>query len=697
MNRTPSFGAFSALNKGFNPIVAKHWNCRLIMGLFAFFVLQFLLITDVYGEKRRSLTPDDAIRIVRIGDVLMTPDGEKVFYSESHLDWDKNKYKKTFYMIPTKGGTPHQFIGKDGGKDFQISPDGKYLSLLRDIDKDPQLFLMPLSGGEALQITNHKGGIEEYKWSKDNTKIFFAAKETLSKKQQEEWKKGADAFYVDEGPHGKSAGKWSNLWVYDLLSKKESRLTEEKFILEEFDLSVDGKSIALAARPNNRQNYPHLSELYLFDLEKKDLKRLTNNMAPESNIMWSPDGKFFLYRAPDDKKFELRNGFFWTMNPKTGETRKLDAQNQGEVDHVVWMPDGKSILFNEVRGTNVNLFRLDIEKDTITQITEKTGTLRALAFSENRQRMVYSYSDFNTPADIYVSDVSSHKTVRLTRANTWIEKEIQLGKGEVLRWKSSDGMEIEGILIFPADFKQGEKAPLMLDIHGGPSGYFGNDFDAFFQLYSGLGYAVLGVNVRGSSGYGDDLLRGLMGDVGGGEYEDLMSGIDHVIELGYIDPEHMGVKGWSWGGVSCGWVVTQTDRFKAASCGAGVFSWQAESGPGFNFDVSLWYIGGNAWENPEEWRKRSALTFVKNVKTPTLLLHGALDTTSSMNQSMIFYTALRDLGVPTRFMKFPRQSHGVREPRLRRILMIEEIKWMQKHIFGKEWIPPERDKDLSLK
>jgi dipeptidyl aminopeptidase/acylaminoacyl peptidase len=697
MKKDSCFDVFPESNKRVNQFAAKRPSSRMKIGLFAFNLLFLLQVVNVDGEVKRPLLPDDAIRVVRIGDVLITPDGEKVFYSESHLNWEKNTYKKTYFMVPFTGGTPREFIGKDGGKDFQFSPDGKHLSLLRDIDKNSQLFIMPITGGEALQVTSHRGGIEEYKWSRDCRKIFFTAKDVLDKKQQEQWEKGADAYYVDEGPHGKSAGKWRNLWVYDLKSKEEIRLTEEKFVIHDFELSPDGKYVALAARPNNRQNYPHLSELYLFDLEKKDLTRLTNNMAPESDIKWSPEGKTFLYRAPDDKEFELHNGFFWVMNPKTREIRKLNAQNQGEVDHVVWMPDGKSILFNEVRGTNVNLFRLDTENDKITPLTDKIGTLRALAFSENRQKMVYSFSDFNKPADIYASDLSSYNAVRLTRANTWIEEEKQLGKGEVLRWKSSDGIEIEGIFIFPVDFKQGEEAPLILDIHGGPSGYFGNEFDTFFQLYSGLGYAVLGVNVRGSSGYGDEILRGLMGDVGGGEFEDLMSGVDHVIELGYVDPEHMGVKGWSWGGVSCGWVVTHTDRFKAASCGAGVFSWQAESGPGFNFDVSLWYIGGNAWENPEEWRKRSALTYVKNVKTPTLLLHGSLDTTSSMNQSMIFYTALRDLGVPTRFMKFPRQAHGVREPRLRRILMIEEIKWMQKHIFGLEWTPPKKVENSSVK
>jgi len=664
------------------------WPCT-------FTVLLFLLIMNVHAKVKQPLSPDHAIRIKRIGNVLMTPDGGKVFYSEARLDWDKNKYVKTFYMISATGGKPQQFIGKEGGKAFQFSPNGKYLSFLRKVDKDAQLFLMPVTGGEAIQYTKHKGGIEEYKWSKDSKKIFFVAKDTRSEKQQKEWEKGADAFYVDEGPNGKRAGRWSNLWVFDVKSKKEIRLTKEKFILQDFDPSPDNRYVVLAAQPNNRQNYPHLSELYLFDLDKKSLKPLTDNRAPEENLMWSPDSKVILYRSPDDKEYDLRNGFFWIMNPKTGETRKLTTQNQGEVDHVVWMPDGRSLLFNEVQGTNVNLYCLDIENDTMEPLTHETGSLRALAFSKDRSKMVYSFTDFNTTIDIYVSDIKAKNKVRLTQANPWITQDILLGKGKVLRWKSSDGTEIEGIFIFPANFKKGKRVPLILDIHGGPPGFFGNSFDTFFQLYAGLGYAVLGVNVRGSSGYGDDILRGLMGDVGGGEFEDLMTGVDHVIKLGYVDPERMGVRGWSWGGVSCGWVVAHTNRFKAASCGAGVFSWQAESGPGFNFDVSLWYIGGTAWENPEEWRNHSSLTFVKNVKTPTLLLHGSRDTTSSTNQSMVFYTALRDLNIPTRFIKFPRQGHGVREPRLRRILMIEEIKWMQKYIFGKEWDPPKLKADFT--
>jgi dipeptidyl aminopeptidase/acylaminoacyl peptidase len=330
---------------------------------------------------------------------------------------------------------------------------------------------------------------------------------------------------------------------------------------------------------------------------------------------------------------------------------------------------------------------MDVDTGALTQLTDVAGTLRPLGFSRDRTRMVYSFTDFDTPPDLYSADISGHDEVRLTRANPRLEDEVALASADIVRWSSHDGTEIEGVLYRPTGYQEGTRVPLMLHVHGGPPGYFGNSFDFEFQLYAGLGYASLGPNVRGSSAYGDELLRGLMGDVGGGEYEDLMSGVDHVIELGIADPDQLGVRGWSWGGVLSSWVVTQTDRFKAASIGAMVGSWVAETGPGFNFDVTLWYIGGSHWENLDEWMKRSSLTHVGNVTTPSLILHGGEDTTSSVGQSLMFFTALRDRGVPTRFIKFPRQQHGVREPRLLRVLHVEETRWMEKYIRGRDWEP----------
>ena len=281
--------------------------------------------------------------------------------------------------------------------------------------------------------------------------------------------------------------------------------------------------------------------------------------------------------------------------------------------------------------------------------------------------------------------------MRLTHANPWSEEEITLAKAEIVRWASRDGMEIEGVFYLPGDYQEGQEIPLILDIHGGPPGHFANRFRPDFHIFAGLGYASLGPNIRGSDSYGDDLLTALMGDVGGGEYDDLMSGVDYLIDERHVDPERLGLRGWSWGGILGSWVIVQTERFKAASLGAMVGSWTAETGPGLSYDLRLHYIGGAHWINPKEWREVSSLWYARNVTTATLLLHGERDLVSTPQQSLMFFTALKDIGkAPVRYVSFPREPHGFREPRHERTRDIEEIKWMQKYVMGIDWKPWER-------
>ena len=656
-------------------------------------VLFLFCLNILYSQDAnlRPMTVDDALNMVRLGDVRISPGGKWIFFSKSELDWEKNKRKKKYFMIPASGGEAIQYIGATGGSSFQFSPDGKYLSFKRTVDKKSQIFVMRLSGGEAVQLTNHKNSVDSYKWSVDASKIFFTAKEPMSEKEQKEYDLGDDAVFIFEGPNGREQAQWRNLWVFNTSSKKEMRLTDEELIINAFDVSPDGTRVVFAATEQDTDNYFYRSELYLVDVSNPKPVRLTNNNAPEGNILWAPNGKSFVYHSPSDKDYDLTHGFLWIMNPDSGEKRKLKEPNQGNISNLTWTPDGKSLLFNEARRTNLNLHRINIKTGKITDITKIKGTLRIHAFSKDRAKMVYSYSDFDTSPDLYVSSVGNLNPVRLTNANPWIEKEIVLAKGEVLRWKSKDGMEIEGVLYVPGNHKKGKKLPLIVTIHGGPPGHFANRFRAVFHVFAGLGYASLGPNIRGSDSYGDDLLCALQGDVGGGEFDDVMSGVDNLIEKRTADPDRLGVRGWSWGGILGSWVITQTDRFKAASLGAMVGSWTAESGPGLSFDLKLHYIGGAHWINPEEWRKVSSLWFVKNVTTPTLLLHGARDVVSTPNQAMMFFHALKEIGkAPVRYVNFPREPHGFREPRHQRRRDIEEIKWMQKYICGIDWKPWKR-------
>lgn len=639
------------------------------------------------AEEKRSMTVDDLLDMVSIEEVLMTPDGSRVFYSERRLNWEKNEYETTLFVAPFTGGAATQFVGPGGGESFRISPDGRHLAMLRDVEEKPQIFLMPLTGGEPRALTEWQGGIKDYRWSGDSESLVFLTEEVFTEEVEKEIELGADAIFVNEGPHGKNFGRWTHLRRLDVHTKKITSIASENLLVGSFDVSPDGSRVVFSARPDDRGNFPFLSELYVVQTDGENLRQLTDNREMEFDPLWSPDGRSFVFHASSSETFDLRSGYLWILNPDTGSLSKLEAHQTGEIDHVAWSPDGQSLLFNEVHGTNTNLYRLEIAADRLASMTAATGTLRAMAYSGDRTRIAYTFNDFDSPTDLYASSVDGSDAVRLTDLNPWIEEELQLPEGRVIQWKSKDGVTIEGIFLLPAGRAEGERIPLMLQIHGGPSGYWANAFEPDLILYSGLGYANLGPNVRGSSGYGDDLLRGLMMDIGGGEYEDLMTGVDHVVEAGFVDPERLGVSGWSWGGVTAGWVITQTNRFKAASVGAGVSNWIGESGPGYNWDVSNWYIGGKHWTNRDEWRLRSAINFVEKVQTPTLFLHGDKDQTSSTNQSMVFFDALQERGVPTRFIKFPRQGHHVDEPRLLRIRLIEEIRWMERYVRELEWSP----------
>ena len=364
---------------------------------------------------------------------------------------------------------------------------------------------------------------------------------------------------------------------------------------------------------------------------------------------------------------------------------------QGNIGTSAFTPDGRTMFFSGQHGTNRNLYRLDVGSGAVTQVTDVVGSLSPSSFSRDGTRMAYVRQDLDTPPDLYASPTAALDETRLTDLNPDVTTELVLADGETVRWRSADGTEIEGILMLPADH-DGEPLPLLVHIHGGPAGSFSNTFASRYQVWAGLGYAQLMPNVRGSSGYTDELLRGNMRDIGGGDYQDVMTGVDHLVAEGIADPDRLAVRGWSYGGILGGWTITQTDRFKAASLGAMVSDWTSEYGPGFNYDVRRWYIGGTPWEDADRFRERSALTHVANVTTPTLLLHGMNDVTDTEPQSMMFFQALLDQGKAARYIRFPREPHGFREPRHQRIRDVEEIRWIQKYTLDMEWEPWERPK-----
>ncbi len=655
-------------------------------------VVAAALVTPVSSQERRAMTTDDGLDMVRVGGATISPDGSWVLFSKSELDWSENERKTTWWRVSTEGGEPYRFIGEEGGGSFQFSPDGSMLSFTRTVEEKAQLFVMRTDGGEAQQLTKHESAVASYRWSEDATKIFFVAAEARSKEEEKSRKDGDDAIFVDEGANGQRDGTWNNFWVIDVASKEEKRLTEVDHRIGSFSVSPGADRIVFTSRSENRRNQQNHSEIRLLEIESGAIRQLTENRSPEGRLAWAPDGRRFAYTARTDGEWELLLDKIWIMDVESGDKRLVSRAFDGNIGTMVWTPDASAILFSGLQRTNNNLFRLSLASLEVQKVTDAVGSLSPASFTRDRTRMAYLYQDFATPSDVWAGPTDGAEGARLTEANPWIGSDIALGEGELIKWNSEDGTEIEGILMLPSGHERGA-LPLLLHIHGGPAGVFRNAFSTQNHVWAGLGYAQLFPNVRGSSGYDDELLSGNTHDIGGGDYEDLMTGVSEVIARGVADPDQLGLRGWSYGGILGGWTVTQTDRFKGASIGAMVSDWTSEYGPGFNHDVRLWYIGGTPWENPEEWRERSALTHVANVTTPTLLLHGMNDRTDTEAQSMMFFQALKDQGKLTRYIRFPREPHGFREPRHQRTRDVEEIRWIQKHVRGIEWTPWERPKD----
>ena len=642
------------------------------------------------------LALDEVIDMVRVSGPRISPDGSRVLFARSELDWGKNRRESRIWVVGADGEGMRPFTGSTDDRSPEWSPDGRWVSFTRPVGEGDgrvrQLFVLPSDGGEAIQLTRHPTAVGRHRWSEDSGAILFVASDSLPDDAEKERKNGDDAIFIDEGPNGQTRGSWNGVWTVRVEVAGDpadaNRVTPEGRIVGDFAPSPDGNHLAYVYRTENRRNAGHLAEIALLSVLTGEEVGITDNDAPESQLAWSPDGRAITFVAPDLESWELDQGNLYHYDIPTGNTRQLMAGVDADMRGYRWTPGGRSIDLVALDRTDANLYRLDVRSDELERLTDLAGVVSGASYDGFHNRAAIQFASPSEPGDLWLVDLADGTRTRLTEANSGLSGK-DLAEPEVVRWRSADGLEIEGILYSPAD----RTAPgaMILEIHGGPAGVFTRGFDADAQLLVAEGYAVLQPNVRGSSGYGDDLLRGNMNDIGGGDYQDLRTGVDAMIERGVAHPDSLAVKGWSYGGILGGWTITRTDRFKAASLGAMVADWPSEFGAGFHFDVLRWYLGGDPWTNREQWTERSAYTHLDRVTTPTILFHGANDRTDTMEQSMNFFAGLRHLGVEARFILFPREGHGIQEPRHRRTLLVEEMRWLHRHVKGwEDWEAPKR-------
>jgi dipeptidyl aminopeptidase/acylaminoacyl peptidase len=422
------------------------------------------------------------------------------------------------------------------------------------------------------------------------------------------------------------------------------------------------------------------------DVAGGEARPLVATRADESQPVFSRDGRSIAYTTSDDPPTWAFTSWIRVVPAGGGPAMTLAATADEQPNVLGWSADGRSLLYGETEGTVARLFALPVDGgpvvalgpadvNVVGPVLNRTGT--AVGF-------VHQWSD--RAPEPHVSRLPGFRATQVARVQTLPSpKEAPIGRTEALRWKAPDGMEIEGLLTYPVGYEQGRRVPLLVIVHGGPTGVFTRAFVGLpgpypIPVFAERGYAVLRVNPRGSSGYGRKFRYANYQDWGGGDYRDIMAGVDRVIAMGVADEDRLGIMGWSYGGYMTSWVITQTKRFKAASVGAGVTNLMSFTGtadiPGFVPD----YFGGEYWDVFDRWRSRSAMFNVKGVTTPTLIQHGEQDLRVPISQGYELYNALTRQNVPTKMVVYPRQPHGIQEPKLIKDAMERNLEWFDRWI-----------------
>ncbi len=643
----------------------------------------------LFGETnaQANWTPEMQVKTKAVGAAQVSPDGRRVAYTvnEAVMTADKSEFVTQIWMANTDGREAFQVtFGDKSSSNPKWSPDGNWLAFTSNRkDNRNNLYLLRLNGGEAEPLTDLKGSISNFDWSPDGRWIAYTMSDTKNEDEEKNDKGKNDFRWVDENY------KMSRLYVVpvmkDASGKREPRkLTNENYNVGGFDWSPDGKWIVFSHTRSPIVNDWVTSDVSLLDVASGKATAFVKSEAAESSPVFSPDGKSVVMSVSDVPVRWAQSNTIQIFSVAGGQPKILAASHDGQPNVAGWSSDGKRVYFSEAKGTGTRIYAIDVAANKISEINETDEVLGGLTINRSGTMFGFVSQTSETPPEVFVSKIEKFSPVQISRVNAEMSK-MPFGKTEVIRWKSKDGREIEGLLTYPVGYQAGTKVPLILNIHGGPAGVFQKTYIGGRGVYpiatfAQKGYAILRPNPRGSSGYGTEFRRANIKDWGGGDFQDLMTGVDKVIGMGVADENRLGVMGWSYGGFMTSWIVTQTKRFKAASAGAPVTNLMSFNGtadiPSFVPD----YFGGQSWEDPEIYAKHSAMFNVKGVSTPTLIQHGEADVRVPISQGYEFYNALRQQGVPVRMIVLPRQPHGPNEPKMQVAAMQSNLDWFEKYL-----------------
>ena len=638
--------------------------------------------------NEESWTPELSMKYKSIRGTAISHDGSRIAYvvREPVMEGEKSEYLSQIWVVSSDGKMNYQYThGEKSASNPSFSHDGKYLAFTSSrTGKKSQIWIMRTQGGEAVKLTDAKSGVSSYRWAPDGQKIAYTMRDPDSKEEEKRKKEKRDVILVDKN------FKYNHLYTVaiaeDDSGKHETkRLTKGLFHVSSFDWSPDGITIAFVHQPDPKINTGGIAtDISTVPSDSGGVTPLVTRSGADRSPRYSPDGKWIAFASHGGSLQRIGLSDIYLISSSGGDIKNLSHTSNRNTSILAWSIDSKQVYVSDAVRTTRQVQALPVDGKEPKTITKRDGVFGSISISGDGKSLAFTYQILEMPADVYASSIKNFKMSKLTSVNGDVPKPL-MGRTEVLTWKSKDGMEIEGLLTYPVDYEPGTKYPLILNIHGGPAGVYSQSFTGnpsiyMLQYFAQKGYAIIRGNPRGSNGYGKEFRYANYKDWGFGDYEDIMAGVDKVIDMGIGHPDSLCVMGWSYGGYMTSFLVTKTNRFKAASMGAGLPNLISMVSTTDIPDYLVAHFGGEYWDDYETYEKHSAIYRIKNVTTPTQVIHGANDLRVPFTQGQEFYVSLSRLGVPTEMIVYPRTPHGPREPKFLMDVSQRIMTWFDFHL-----------------
>lgn len=617
-------------------------------------------------------------------DLSLSPDGKKAAFTVTWADFEKNQYEEHIFLAGPSEPARQITFGPGQDRTPRWSPDGKTLAFLskRTCEDEPegkkfQIYLMAFSNGEGRRLTDAPRGVLDFCWSPDGKSLIYLTEEpapaAVEKARENALEKYDDAVVQDREKYR------GEIWKISV-DGEGSRIFLGSCGMESLALSHDGRKVAFSTNLTGDRDDVRKRDVWYLDMETGKAHQVTHRPGMEWNPRWSPDGKKIAFLAYFEAPVEYGRPDIFLVSSEGGEPVNLTGRTDIEVEDFRWPAGEDRIYFRGLAGTSSHIYSISPDGINLEKPTSGEKVAGSFDASGGGQILAYFQEDSAHGPDLFLKSAKEKKSKILSDLNPLL-KNRRIAIQKSIRWKSKDGLPIEGVLTLPPGFQKGRPVPTLIFLHGGPYGVVQNTLrDREFQVWANHGYAVFAPNFRGSAGYGHKFSTANRRDLGGKDMEDILSGIDFLVGERIADPDQLACTGGSYGGYLTNWLIARTRRFKAAVSKYGIFSFLTDvscsSMPTFELDYfDKWY-----WEELSPYLERSPLKYVQDIRTPVLILHGEKDDNTFIANSIEMYTALKKLNRTVEFVRYPREGHGFEEPVHQADAIERALAWVNRYI-----------------